>query len=45
MKEEVVETDTLIASEELTAIWISAYLDEINRVETFFNTKLEELIN
>lgn len=37
--------DQLLASEELTAIWISSYLDEINRVESFFTAKLEELIN
>ena len=31
-----VEKSVLVASEELTAIWISNYLDEINRVEKFF---------
>lgn len=35
----------MLASEELAAIWISSYLDEINRVETFFLTKIEELVN
>ncbi len=29
----------------MAAIWISSYLDEINRVETFFQSKIEELVN
>ena len=45
MAENQVSNDVLIASEQLTAIWISSYLDEIDRVEHFFTTKLEELIN
>jgi hypothetical protein len=45
MTKQEMNADQLLASEELTAIWISSYLDEINRVESFFNAKLEELIN
>lgn len=45
MQKEEVDQDVLQASEELATIWISAYLDEITRVESFFTTKLEELIN
>jgi hypothetical protein len=40
-----VEKSVLVASEELTAIWISNYLDEINRVEKFFLFKISELID
>ena len=29
MKESPIDQDVLLASEELTAMWISAYLDEI----------------
>lgn len=29
----------------MTAIWISAYLDEISRVETFFVNKLDTLVD
>jgi hypothetical protein len=45
MNQSITNDDTLSASEELTALWISSYLDEINRVENFFNSKLNELIN
>jgi len=45
MNATAVGDEVLSASEELAAIWISAYLDEINRVERFFNSKIEELIN
>ena len=34
----------MLKSEQLVAIWISAYFDEINRVENFFMSKLKELV-
>jgi hypothetical protein len=45
MADDFVSPEMLRASEELTAIWISSYLDEVQRVETFFLAKIEELIN
>lgn len=45
MKENQVSEEVLLASEHLTAIWISAYLDEIERIEHFFTSKLDELVN
>ena len=45
MNDKEVDEEVLVASEQLTAIWISAYLDEIERVETFFTNKIEELVN
>lgn len=45
MKDSPIDQDVLLASEELTAMWISAYLDEIQRVEAFFTQKLDSLVN
>lgn len=45
MQDFEIDEEVLRASEELSAVWISSYLDEIQRVETFFLTKLSELIN
>jgi cell shape-determining protein MreC len=40
-----VSTEKVEKAEQLTALWISAYFDEVARVESFFNDKLEELID
>jgi hypothetical protein len=44
LKETEFDAEILHASEEVTAMWISSYLDEISRVESFFEKKLESLI-
>lgn len=45
IEEEAIPAEVREVSEEMAAMWISAFLDEIDRVETFFTTKLEETIN
>jgi ADP-glucose pyrophosphorylase len=45
MKTAEVDADVLNNSEELTAMWIQAYLEEIKRVESFFSMKMDMLVD
>lgn len=45
MKNAEVDADVLNNSEELTAMWIQAYLEEIQRVESFFGMKMDMLVD
>ena len=39
------DDDIQLESEELTIQWLHAFLEEIERIEHFFQSKQEELIN
>ena len=40
-----IKDEVLKQSEELATLWISAYLEEIDRIENFFLQKQNDLIN
>ena len=37
--------ETIELSEQLTIDWVHAYMEEINRIDNFFTTKQDALIN
>ena len=37
--------ETIELSEQLTIDWVHAYMEEINRIDSFFTTKQDALIN